>query len=81
MYLKFCGIDFDVNNINEPAASPSGKSNIHILWIYPNVTGNLGKLPFLSTVSGAIYNDQEIINWVKETRVKGNEFTHCQKLN
>ncbi|CEP19026.1 hypothetical protein [Parasitella parasitica] len=50
MYLKFCGIDFDVNNINEPAASPSEK------------------LPFLATVSGAIYNDQEIINWVKETR-------------
>ncbi|KAI8641714.1 hypothetical protein BD408DRAFT_388539 [Parasitella parasitica] len=50
MYLKFCGIDFDVNNINEPAASPSEK------------------LPFLATVSGAVYNDQETINWVKETR-------------
>jgi hypothetical protein len=81
MYLKFCGIEFDVNNINEPAASPSGKSNVNILCMHSNVTVNLGKLPFLATVSGAIYNDQETINWVKETRVRENKFIHCQKFN
>ncbi|KAI7904449.1 uncharacterized protein BX663DRAFT_431865 [Cokeromyces recurvatus] len=50
MYLKFCGIEYNVNYINEPVASPSGQ------------------LPFLATVSGAIYDNKEIIQWVKETR-------------
>lgn len=52
MYLKFCGIEFNVNYINEPASSPSGQ------------------LPFLATVAGAVYDAKEILNWVKETRVK-----------
>jgi hypothetical protein len=31
---------------------------------------SIGKLPFLATVTGAIYNSDQTINWVKETRVK-----------
>lgn len=69
MYLKFCGIDFDVNNINEPAASPSGKIVLINTWLFSDAIENIGRLPFLATVSGSIYNDQETINWVKETRV------------
>ncbi|KAI8364458.1 hypothetical protein EDC96DRAFT_510783 [Choanephora cucurbitarum] len=50
MYLKFCGIEFDLDCLNEPAASPSGK------------------LPFLATVTGAIYDSAQILDWVKNTR-------------
>ncbi|KAI8970325.1 hypothetical protein BDF20DRAFT_890567 [Mycotypha africana] len=56
-YLKFCGVDFDVDYINEPAASPSGK------------------LPFLATVTGAIYDDEEILKWIKETKPMTQELT------
>lgn len=69
MYLKFCGIDFQVNNINEPAASPSGKIVVVNTRMISDANQNIGRLPFLATVSGSIYNDQETINWVKETRV------------
>ncbi|KAI8088527.1 hypothetical protein BDF21DRAFT_413433 [Thamnidium elegans] len=50
VYLKFCGIEYQVYNINEPESSPSGK------------------LPFLATVSGAVYDSRQTIHWVKETR-------------
>lgn len=30
----------------------------------------IDKLPFLATVTGAIYDGDKTINWVKETRVK-----------
>lgn len=69
MYLKFCGIDFQVNSINEPAASPSGKIGVVNTRASSDSNRNIGRLPFLATVSGSIYNDQETINWVKETRV------------
>ncbi|CDH51529.1 hypothetical protein RO3G_10434 partial [Lichtheimia corymbifera JMRC:FSU:9682] len=48
IYLKFCGINFEVHNGNEPLASPSGK------------------LPFLATVTGAIYDSDRILQWVDE---------------
>lgn len=57
MYLKFCGVDYKVYNINEPESSPSGK------------------LPFLATVTGAIYNSEQVINWVKDTRNKAKELS------
>ncbi|KAI9251500.1 hypothetical protein BDA99DRAFT_575209 [Phascolomyces articulosus] len=52
IYLKFCGIDFDVKNSNEPNSSPSGK------------------LPYLATVVGAVYDSDQIQKWIVE-RNKG----------
>ncbi|KAI9317946.1 hypothetical protein BX666DRAFT_1856490 [Dichotomocladium elegans] len=52
VYLKFCGIEFDVYNGNEPHASPSDK------------------LPFLVTVTGAVYDSDRIIQWVEERVTK-----------
>ncbi|KAI8379192.1 uncharacterized protein BYT42DRAFT_495800 [Radiomyces spectabilis] len=50
MYLKFCDVDFDIVNSNEPHASPSGK------------------LPFLVTVPGAVYESAKIHQWLKDTQ-------------
>lgn len=47
MYLKFCGVDFDVCNSNEPDGAPSGK------------------LPYLATVTGAVYDQYQIHDWLK----------------
>ncbi|KAI8049431.1 uncharacterized protein B0P05DRAFT_600683 [Gilbertella persicaria] len=55
MYLLFCGIEFDIDCLNEPAASPSGQ------------------LPFLATVTGAIYDSPHILDWIKNTRHKEKE--------
>ncbi|KAI8350152.1 hypothetical protein BD560DRAFT_427451 [Blakeslea trispora] len=69
MYLKFCGIEFDIDCLNEPAASPSGRNHsykkflVDILFMHM-----LGKLPFLATVTGAIYDSSQILDWVKNTR-------------
>ncbi|KAI7858935.1 hypothetical protein BDC45DRAFT_497924 [Circinella umbellata] len=52
IYLKFCGIDFEVKNSNEPNSSPSGK------------------LPYLETVTGAVYDTDQIQKWITE-RGKG----------
>ncbi|KAF7723289.1 hypothetical protein EC973_002135 [Apophysomyces ossiformis] len=48
MYMKFCNIDVDIVNSNEPHASPSGK------------------LPFLATVTGAVYHGERIHQWIKD---------------
>ncbi|KAG0166781.1 hypothetical protein DFQ28_006862 [Apophysomyces sp. BC1034] len=48
MYMKFCGIDVQVVNSNEPDASPSGK------------------LPFLATVTGAVYHGEQIHQWIQD---------------
>ncbi|KAI8992659.1 hypothetical protein BDB01DRAFT_755837 [Pilobolus umbonatus] len=61
MYLKFCGIEFITEDINEPASSPSGK------------------LPFLATVTGAVYDSQQILDWVKNTMHKEKEITPHQE--
>ncbi|KAI9494753.1 hypothetical protein BDB00DRAFT_955201 [Zychaea mexicana] len=48
IYLKFCDIEFEAKNNNEPNSSPSGK------------------LPYLATVTGAVYDTDQIHKWVSE---------------
>ncbi|KAI8147951.1 hypothetical protein BJV82DRAFT_664289 [Fennellomyces sp. T-0311] len=48
VYLKFCGIEFDVSNSNEPSSSPSGK------------------LPYLTTVTGAVFDAEQIHKWIAD---------------